>query len=180
MHIQTLYSLLRVLLLIAAAINAKSPVTSSEVQADAAFARLKSLTGDWQSTGPQGEHSWMKFQVISGGSAVMERFGSSMLPPNAGEMVTIYYVDRGDLVMTHYCIAHNQPHLRATHYDSRTGELDFDFVDGGNISTGNEGHMHSMKIHFIDDQHYSGEWEFMQDKSPKFNEISQFTRVNKD
>ena len=177
MNIQSLYSLLRVLLLIAAAINAKSPATSSEVQANAAFARLKSLAGNWESTAPSGERSWIKFQVISGGSAVMERFGSEMLPPNAGEMVTIYYIDRADLVLTHYCIAHNEPHLRATSYDARSGELDFDFVDGGNISSGNEGHMHSMKLHFIDANHYSGEWQFMQDKSPKFSEISEFTRV---
>jgi len=180
MNIQTLYSLLRVLVMIAAAINAKSPSTSSEVEANAAFARLKSLAGEWQSTESNGQHSRIKFQVISDGSAVMERFNSDMLPPNAGEMITIYYIDRGELVLTHYCIAHNQPHLRATHYDAQRGELDFDFVDGGNISSGSEGHMHSMKLHFIDDGHYSGEWEFMQDKSPKFNEISQFTRVNKD
>jgi hypothetical protein len=177
MSIHGLYSLLRVLLLIAAAINAKSPSTSSEAQADAAFARLKTLSGEWQSVGPKGEVSRISMQVISGGSAVMETFSSDMLPPNSGGMVTIYYIDGGDLVLTHYCIAHNQPHLRATHYDATTGELDFDFVNGGNISTGNEGHMHSMKLHFIDDQHYSGEWEFMQDKSPKFNEISEFTRV---
>jgi hypothetical protein len=177
MTISSLYSLLRTLLLIAAAINAKSPSTSSELQTDAAFARIKSLAGDWQSIGTKGERSRISIQVISGGSAVMERFSSDMLPPNAGEMVTIYYIDRGDLVLTHYCIAHNQPHLRATHYDANSGELDFDFVDGGNISSGNEGHMHSMKLHFIDDQHYTGEWEFMQDKSPKFTEVSEFTRV---
>lgn len=180
MTIQGIYSLLRVLMLIAAAINAKSPTTTSEVPAQAAFARIKSLAGDWESNGPQGEHSRISVQIISGGSAVMERFSSDMLPPNAGEMVTIYYIDGGDLVLSHYCIAHNQPHLRATHYDSQTGELDFDFVNGGNISSGNEGHMHNMKLHFIDDQHYSGEWEFMQDKSPKFSQVSLFTRVNKD
>ena len=177
MTVQSLYSLLRVLLMIAAALNAKSPSDSSEVQANAAFARVKSLAGDWQSVGPNGEHSRISLKVISGGSAVMERFTSDMLPRNSGEMVTIYYIDRGQLVLTHYCIAHNQPHLRATRYDGQAGELDFDFVDGGNISTGNEGHMHSMKLHFIDNDHYTGQWEFMQDKSPKFNEISEFTRM---
>lgn len=177
MTVHSLYSLLRVLLLIAAAINAKTPSNSSEVQASAAFARLKTLAGEWQSVGPKGEVSRISVQVISGGSAVMETFSSDMLPPNSGNMVTIYYIDGGDLVLTHYCIAHNQPHLRATRYDAKTGELDFDFVNGGNISTGNEGHMHSMKMRFIDDRHYSGEWEFMQDKSPKFTEESQFIRV---
>lgn len=177
MSVQSLYSLLRVLLMIAAAINAKPQLNSSEVQANIAFARIKTLAGEWQSVGSKGERSRITFQVISGGSAVMERFSSDMLPRNAGDMITIYYIDRGQLVLTHYCIAHNQPHLRATRYDAADGELDFDFIDGGNISNGTEGHMHSLKLHFIDDNHYSGQWEFMQDKSPKFNEISEFTRV---
>jgi hypothetical protein len=152
------------------------PSNSSELQTSAAFARIKSLAGEWQSTGSNGERSNISFQVISGGSAVMERFTSDALP-KGGEMVTIYYIDHGELVLTHYCIAHNQPHLRATRYDAKTGELDFDFVSGGNISTGNEGHMHSMKLHFVDERHYEGQWEFMQDKSPKFMETSRFTRV---
>jgi len=107
----------------------------------------------------------------------MERFSSDALPPNSGDMITIYYVDRGDLVLTHYCIAHNQPHMRATLYDDRTGELNFDFVAGGNMSSGDEGHMHSEKLRFIDDDHLSNEWEYMEARSPKFTEVSQFTRV---
>jgi len=177
MTIKSLYSLLRLLLLISTALNGKSPSTPAEVQANDAFARIKTLAGEWQSVGPKGEHSKLTYQVISGGSAVMERFSSDALPPNSGEMVTIYYIDRGDLVLTHYCIAHNQPHMRATLYNSQTGELNFDFVEGGNMPTGSEGHMHSAKIRFIDDNHLSSEWQYMEVGSPKFKEISQFTRV---
>jgi hypothetical protein len=148
------------------------------VQANDAFARIKSLAGEWQSVGAKGEHSKLTYQVISGGSAVMERFTSDALPPNSGEMVTVYYIDRGDLVLTHYCIAHNQPHMRATLYDPQTGQIDFEFVDGGNMPTGTEGHMHSAKMRFIDENHLSSEWQYMQAGSPKFKEISQFTRVN--
>lgn len=177
MAIKSLYALMQLLLLISSALNGKSPSNASEVQADAAFARIKSLAGEWQSVGPKGEHSRLTFQLISAGSAVMERFSSDALPPDSGEMVTMYYMDRGELVLTHYCIAHNQPHLRATLYDPKTGELSFDFVDGGNMATGREGHMHSAKIHFIDNDHIISEWQFMEAGSPKFKEISQFTRV---
>ena len=107
----------------------------------------------------------------------MERFSSAALPPNSGDMVTVYYIDRGELVLTHYCIAKNQPHMRATLYNPRTGELNFDFVDGGNMTSSDEGHMHSAKIHFIDSDHFSSEWEYMEARSPKFTEVSQFTRV---
>jgi hypothetical protein len=177
MTIKSLYALLQLLLFISAAINSKPASNPHEVKTTAAFARLKSLTGEWRSVGPNGEHSRLVYQVISGGSAVMERFSSDALPPNSGDMITIYYVDRGDLVLTHYCIAHNQPHMRATLYDDRTGELNFDFVAGGNMSSGDEGHMHSEKLRFIDDDHLSNEWEYMEARSPKFTEVSQFTRV---
>lgn len=177
MTIKSLYTLLKLLLLISTALNTKTPSTASEVQANAAFARIKSLAGEWQAIGPKGEHSKLSYQVISAGSAVMERFSSDALPPNSGEMVTIYYIDRGDLVLTHYCIAHNQPHMKATSYNLQTGELTFDFLDGGNMPTGREGHMHNAKIRFIDDDHLSSEWQYMEAGSPTFKEISQFTRV---
>ena len=176
MTIKSLYTLLRLLLLLSS-FNGKLPSTPSEVQADAAFARIKALAGEWQSVGPRGEHSRLIYQIISGGSAVMERFRSDALPRNSGEMITVYYIDRGDLVLTHYCIAHNQPHMRATRYDSQNGELAFDFVSSANMATGGEGHMHSEKIRFLDDDHLSSEWQYVEAGSPKFKEISQFTRV---
>jgi len=178
MTIKSLFSLIRLLLLISATVGAKSPTTPAEVQSAAALARLKSLAGEWQSVGPKGEHAKLKYEIISGGSAVMERFSSDTLPPNSGEMITVYYLDRGELVLTHYCIARNQPHLRATLYDPKTGELDFDFVNGGNISTGEEGHMHSANMRFIDHNHLSTEWQYMEGRSPKLKEVSLFTRAN--
>jgi hypothetical protein len=178
MTIKSLFSLIRLLLLISGTLGAKSPMTPAEVQSAAALARLKSLAGEWQSVGPKGEHAKLKFEIISGGSAVMERFSSDALPPNSGDMITVYYIDRGELVLTHYCIAKNQPHLRATLYDANTGELNFQFVSGDNMPTGEEGHMHSAKMRFIDDNHFSAEWQYMEGRTPKFKEVSQFTRVN--
>lgn len=177
MTIKSLYALLQLLLLISSTINGKAPSTDSATQASAAFARIKGLAGEWQSVGPNGDRSSLTYQVISGGSTVMERFTSDALPPKSGEMVTMYYMERGELVLTHYCIANNQPHLRATLYDPKTGELNFDFVKGANITTGSEGHMHSMKIHFVDNDHFSSEWQFMEGGLPKSKAISQFTRV---
>jgi hypothetical protein len=177
MAIKSLYALLQLLLLIASTINGKAPANDAEARANAAFGRVKGLAGEWQSVGPNGQHSRLTYQLISGSSTVMERFSSDALPPKSGEMVTMYYIERGELVLTHYCIANNQPHLRATLYDPRSGELNFDFVNGANIASGNEGHMHSLKIHFIDNDHFSSEWQFMQGGLPKSRAIAQFTRV---
>jgi hypothetical protein len=177
MTIKGILALFHVLLLVSAAIHAKPPANTEELQANAAFARLKSLAGDWESVGPNGEHSRLNYQVISAGTAVMERFTSDDLPHKSGSMITVYYIDKGQLVLTHYCIAGNQPHLRATRYDAQSGELDFDFVDGGNIVSGEEGHMHSARMRFVDEDHLRSEWQFMQARSPKFTELLQFQRV---
>ena len=177
MTIKGIYTLFRILLLVSAAFHTKAPVNPEELQANAAFARIKSLAGDWESSGTNGERAHLNYQVISAGTAVMERFTSDTLPRNSGAMITVYYIDKGQLVLTHYCIAGNQPHLRATRYNAQSGELDFDFVDGGNIVTGEEGHMHSARIRFVDDNHITGEWQYMQARSPKFTEVSQFVRI---
>ena len=178
MTIKSLFSLLKLLLLISGTLGTKPAASPMELQSGVALARLKSLAGEWQSIDPKGEHAKLEYQIISGGSAVMERFSSDTLPSTAGEMITVYYIDRGELVLTHYCIAKNQPHLRATLYDARTGELDFDFVSGDNMPTGDEGHMHSAKMHFIDNNHFSAEWRYMEGRSVRFKTVSQFTRVS--
>lgn len=135
MTIKGILTLFHLLLLVSAAFHAKPPANAEELQATAAFARLKSLTGDWRSVGPNGEHSRLNYQVISSGTAIMERFTSDALPHSSGSMITVYYIDKGQLVLTHYCIAGNQPHLRATLYDPQRDELDFDFVEGGKTSS---------------------------------------------
>lgn len=178
MMIKSLLSLIRLLLLISATLGSKTPSTPAEVQSGVALARLKSLAGEWRSVGQKGEHAKLTFEIISGGSAVMERFSSDALPQNSGGMITVYYIDRGELVLTHYCIARNQPHLRATLYDPQTGDLSFEFVSGGNMPTGDEGHMHSARMRFTDDNHLAIEWQYMEGRSPKFRGVSQFTRVN--
>ena len=178
MTIKSLFSLIRLLLLISSTLGAESRTSPAEAQSAAAFARLKSLAGVWQSLGAKGEQAKLQYEIISGGSAVMERFSSDTLPANSGEMITVYYIDRGKLVLTHYCIARNQPHLRAALYDAKTGELNFEFVAGDNMPTGEEGHMHSAKMRFLDDKHLSTEWQYMEGRLAKFKEVAQFTRTN--
>jgi hypothetical protein len=177
MTIKTLFGLFRLLLMISAALNAKAPSTTAEVQASAAFSQIKSLIGEWQAIGAKGDRSRLVYELISGGSAVMERFSSEALPPNSGAMVTIYYLDGDQLVLTHYCIAHNQPHMRASRYNPGTGELEFTFVSGGNMPTGNEGHMHNARFRFIDHDHITAEWQYVEAGSAGFAESWRFSRI---
>ncbi len=174
MKLKAILSAAVLALLITTTLTASSGRLSDE-QAKQAFARLKSLTGEWQTTNDKGT-STLVFTVTGGGTAVVEHFTNPALPDN-GDMTTVYSLNGGQLELTHYCMARNQPHMRASSYDPRSGELQFDFVDAGNLASAADGHMHTAHFRFIDDQHFASAWQFYQDGKPKMNESFEFTRV---
>ena len=142
----------------------------------AAFAQLKSLAGNWENKNARGGKSEVRYEVVSGGSAVVERFESDELGPG-NAMVTVYYLDGDHLQLTHYCMAKNQPHMQAESVDSRAGELRFAFVNATGLSGPDAGHMHNVSFRFIDADHFSTDWQFFEGGKPKFNEAVQYTRV---
>src|SRR5690349_3118062 len=92
----------------------------SGVDATAAFARLKSLAGEWTADTPMGK-SHVTYQIIAGGTALVERETAEKMP----EMLTVYHLDGGKLILTHYCMAGNQPRMQARAFDPATGEVQF-------------------------------------------------------
>lgn len=71
------------------------------------FAMLKALEGTWVSSGAEGSvpGAEIRYQVTSAGHAVVE----TIFPGAEHEMVSVYHLDNGRLVMTHYCAMGNQP-----------------------------------------------------------------------
>src|SRR5215471_20905571 len=110
-------------LLLATSAGAAGPSKTAgdgKVDASAALARLKGLAGEWNVESARGKgHS--QFQVIAGGSVVLERFTE----PGGAEMLTAYHLDGDKLVLTHYCMAGNEPRMVAEKFDSASGELSF-------------------------------------------------------
>jgi hypothetical protein len=152
-----------------------SAAAASQGNDAAAFAQLKSLAGNWENKGAKGK-SEVRYEVVSGGSAVVERFESDEL--GAGNaMVTVYYLDGGHLQLTHYCMAHNQPHMQAESFDNATGELRFAFVSATGLSSPDAGHMHNASFRFADPDHFSADWQFYEGGKPKMTESVQYTRV---
>jgi hypothetical protein len=92
-------------------------------------------------------------------------------------METVYYLDGNRLLLTHYCMAHNQPRMQAESFDSSTGELKFAFLDATGLSSPNAGHMHSVSMRFVDSNHVNADWNFFQDGKLKTTESVQYTRV---
>lgn len=139
------------LLAIAGAVAAEAPPTPAE----AAFARLKALEGEWldasgSSTG-KGKVAAV-FKVTSGGSAVIE----TVFPGTPHEMVSVYTREGDDIVMAHFCGMGNQPRMRARPDGGDT--LDFAFDGGGNLDPAKDMHMHEGIVRFGDGTHRA-EWQ---------------------
>jgi len=148
------------------------PTFAADNNASAAFDRLKKLAGTWEATTPDGKSERVVYEVIANGTAVIERDAHE-----GGTMETVYHLDGDKLVLEHYCMAGNQPRMRASVYNPKTGELAFDFVGVENLSTPNAGYMHHAKFRFVDDNQFAAEWTFFQDGKAKFTETIQSKRI---
>ena len=118
---------------------------------------LKKLAGEWVGkAGPSGGQmmdATVTYRVTANGSAVME----TLFPGASEEMVTMYTVDKGGLVLTHYCAAGNQPRMMARK-SAAANELVFDFAGGANINPARDQFMHNAKLVFVDDDRLRSEW----------------------
>src|ERR1700675_279757 len=114
--------------------------------------RFKSMTGTWSGKGAHGETSEVTYQLIAGGTSVMAdiRMGDEA-------MTSLFYVDGGRLLMTHFCPSNNQPRMQAAiAADGKT--VTFDFLDATNLSSPQAGHMHKVVYVFTDADHYTEDW----------------------
>jgi hypothetical protein len=117
---------------------------------------LKKLEGTWVGkAGPaeQQMDATVVYKVTAAGSAVME----TLFPGTPMEMVTMYTAEKGDLVLTHYCAAGNQPRMKARK-GGPANELVFEFTGGANIVPAKDQFMHDARLVFVDDDHLRSEW----------------------
>jgi hypothetical protein len=155
----------------AATAGPAAPKPEGKVDAGAAFSRLQSLVGEWRVESARGRgHS--QFQAIAGGSVVLERFTES----NGTEMLTAYHLDGDKLVLTHYCMAGNEPHMVAEKFDPASGQLNFAFAGGSNIGA-ETGHMHDAAFRLISNDRFDAKWNFVEGGKLKFSEDIHYTRV---
>jgi len=133
-----------------------------ETPAQICFAKLKKLAGDWTHKEDKSgkEMVMLRYRVISGGSAVEEE----MMPGSPDGMTSIYHLDNGNLVMTHYCSIGNQPHLKATKA-STASKMEFECVvgGGGNMKSEKDMHIHHLVLTFVSDDHFTQEWSANKD-----------------
>lgn len=124
--------------------------------ANPGFAKLASLVGAWECTLPNGTRATVRYELVSDGSAVLERLSGAHRSDL--DMVTVYHVDGPALRLTHFCSAGNQPRMKAEPVAGDVHELRFGFVDATNLASPDEGHMHALVVRFEDADHFTQEW----------------------
>lgn len=136
---------------------ADKPVASP---AQDAFNRLKGLAGEWHGRigdREKGEEATVIYRVTAAGHTVQE----TLFPGASYEMITMYFLEGGKLVLTHFCAAGNQPRMALTK-KSTPDALDFNFIGGTNIKSRRDGHMRSARIRFEGANALAAEWDYFE------------------
>lgn len=149
----------------------------AKAEPHAGFEKLKKLAGTWVEADKDGKPTDKVVSVIKltgGGSVVHE----TLFPGEAMEMVSVYHLDKGELVMTHYCALGNQPKMKADP-KSPKDTIKFDFVGGTNLDPAKDMHMHGGTLKFIDDDHIQFSGEAWENGKPSPNHCPTMTLVRK-
>jgi len=128
-----------------------SRASAQPVDGKAAFEKLKTLAGTWEGKAGHGEAAQtatVTYRLASGGSVVEE----TLFPGTPHEMISMYHVVNGQLVMTHYCAMANQPRMRLDAKASTAERLVFAFDGGTNFDPAKDTHVHSGVIEWKGDR----------------------------
>ena len=154
--------------------KAGAPAPSAEV-ARQVFDRFRSLAGTWRGSSTKGWEDRVSIRVIADGSAVVE---ISDFEAHPGEtMMTIYHLDRDRMMLTHYCVAKNQPRLQVTSVENGGGRVTFSFRDATNLASRDQGHMDRVVFDFQDADHFASRWSFYRNGREDWMEEVRYERV---
>jgi hypothetical protein len=141
---------------------AAKPVAPSRLDA------IKKLSGEWVEIGEDGKPTdkvVAVYRTTAGGTVVEETlFGGT---PH--EMVTMYYMDRDNLMLTHYCVAGNQPRMKAEKPTTDANKIVFHCDGGTNMKSENDEHMHHATLVLVDGDHIQSEWLEFKDGKQTMN-----------
>src|ERR1700733_939538 len=144
-------------------------IDAQQAAAQLAFARLKTLAGNWKGKAAMGPQPGMNapvrvsLRVTSGGAALMHEMvpeGRADDPSNGDDdPITMLYVDGDRLMLTHYCDSgKNRPRMVGRlSPDGTTGEFDFLDLSGETAY----GLMHQAVFTLIDADHHTEDWTYM-------------------
>ncbi|HEY4121982.1 MAG TPA: hypothetical protein VGM56_29145 [Byssovorax sp.] len=118
-----------------------TPAAPADVaRADAAFAALTALVGEWDAPTGRGGTVHASYRLVSRGTALVETWRTP-----SSETLTIFHRDGGRLVATHYCAQGNQPRLELAPRTS-DGAFEFTFVDATNLASARDAHLVRLRL----------------------------------
>lgn len=150
----------------------RKPPASGEARA--AFELFKKLEGKWKGRSTKGWEETVSYKAIARASVVV---GTSFDAHPNETMMTMFYVDGGRLMLTHYCVARNQPRLVATSFADGGRTITFTFLDSTNLTSRDQGHMDKAIFRFIDDNHLTSQWTWYQDGKESWMEEIRLERL---
>ena len=169
---KALVKVLTVLLLSMGLLSVPNRATGSGREA---FEKLKALVGHWETDKTNMAKASLDLELTAGGTAVLEK--SHMVENGKPiEMTTLYYLDGGEIKLTHYCMAGNQPTMKG-YYSTDTKTITFDLVSISNVKSADDGHMHHAVYTFIDNDHFKTTWTFRKDQKDAFTEDVTYVRT---
>jgi hypothetical protein len=157
-----------------AIIAGSAAMSRSSARTLAAWNNLKSMAGEWAGTATDGRKIRHRVQLIAGDSVVMEE---SWFEGHQGQMmVTMYHMDGDRLLLTHYCVAKNQPRMQATEISEDGQRVLFTFVDGTNLPNRDKGHMDKALYVFKEKDKFSSQWTWYAAGKEQWMEEFTFSR----
>jgi hypothetical protein len=144
------------LVLLACAVGSQAQEGKKTAHDNPGLDRFKQLAGEWVGKGKHGdmEHeARIVYKVTAGGSAVVETID----PGGDHEMVTVIHADGDALLLTHYCMLGNQPHMKAMP-KAGDSKVAFEFVKATNLKSEKDMYMRSVTFTFVDKDNLRTEW----------------------
>ena len=158
--------------LIACLVSTVALLIAGAARADAqdAFAKMRSLVGEWHAPLPNNETMIDIFRPIAFGTALLHEEWKN------GEQLTatVFYVDGSKLRADHFCDMGNQ--LRYVDESTDPQVLRFVLQDATNLDT-HPRHFHSTTWRYVDAGHHVQDWEAAIPGKPSKTIRMDFTRV---
>ena len=114
--------------------------------------------------------------MIAAGSVVM---GTSFDAHPNETMITMIHMDGDKLMLTHYCVAKNQPRMVASSVSKDGSRITFEFLDGTNMADRDKGHMDKAVFRFESDERFTSQWTWYQDGKENWMEEILYVREKK-
>jgi hypothetical protein len=140
-----------------------SVILLGQTNANAAFDRLKTLSGDWEGTvawtGQTPSKIGAHYYTTGNDSALVENLSNGM--------TSVYHLDGADLRMTHFFAAQNQPRLKATAFGPNNSSIRFSLVDITNLGSPGAGHIDGVEMRFLAADHITLHFYFVAEGKEK-------------